>query len=122
MKHIISIFCIVILAFSASGCYTLNMKASPTDHPISLSNQPKGKIIKHFTITKNVAHLIIGLVNLNDIDVSKEISKEIEAAGGSEAINVKVTYQMTFVNGLLNMITIGIYNPLTLEIEGDIAG
>ena len=122
MKHIISIFCIVILSLFASGCYTLNMKASPTDHPLSLSNHPKGKIIKHFTITKNIGHLIFGLVTLTEADVAKEISDEIEAAGGSEAINVKVFYQMTFINGLLNVITFGIYNPFTLEIEGDIAG
>ena len=121
MKTIITLLCALLIIVTVSGCYTLNLKSSPTNHPISLSNMPKGSIIKHFTITKNVAHLILGLVTLNDIDVAKAISDEVEAAGGTEAINVKVTYQMTFIDGLLNVITFNIYNPFTLEIEGDVA-
>jgi hypothetical protein len=112
---------LVIIAFVLGGCYTLNLKSSPTNHPISLSNMPKGSIIKHFTISKNVGHLIFGLVTLDDIDVAKSIGDEVEAAGGTEAINVKITYQATFINGFLNVITFGIYNPFTLEIDGDVA-
>ena len=121
MNKIITLTVICFMTITLGSCYTLNLKSSPNEHPISLSNMPKGKVIKHFSLSHNVGHLILGLITLNDIDVSKEISDEVEAAGGAEAINVKVTYQMTFVNGLLNAITIGIYNPFTLDIEGDIA-
>ncbi|MCH8269429.1 MAG: hypothetical protein IH846_18175, partial [Acidobacteria bacterium] len=30
--------------------------------------------------------------------------------------------QMSFLNGLLNLITFGIYSPFTLTVEGDIVG
>jgi hypothetical protein len=33
---------------------------------------------------------------------------------------VKIRYEATFVDGLINSITLGIYNPYTLVIEGDI--
>jgi hypothetical protein len=119
MKKINSL--VVILGFMLGGCYTLNLNSSASTHPISLSNMPKGSIIKHFTIEKSVGHLIYGLVTLNDIDVQNAISNEIESAGGTEAVNVKIKYQATFVDGLLNGITLGIYNPYSLVIEGDIA-
>src|SRR5579872_303393 len=102
MKKINTLVVFSFLALSLGSCYTLSLKSSPTDHPISLSNSPKGKILKHFTISKTVGHLIFGLVNLDEMDVSKMISDEVEAAGGSEAINVKVLYQESFINGLLN--------------------
>jgi hypothetical protein len=121
MKKITSFLVSLFVAISLGSCYTLNLKSGPNDHAISLSNSPKGKIIKHFTISKNIGHLIYGLVNLDDMDVSKMIGDEIEAAGGTSAINVKIMYQETFVNGLINGITLGIYNPYSLEIEGDIA-
>jgi len=121
MKTILSLICICVVVLTLSSCYTLNLKSTPNEHPISLSNMPKGKIIKHFTYSKTVGHLILGLITLDDVDVAKTISDEVEAAGGTEAINVKITYQMTFVNGLVNLITLNIYNPLTLDIEGDIA-
>src|SRR5437762_2243967 len=100
MKKFITVSFIVLFSAILGSCYTLNLKSSPADHPISLSNMPKGKIIKHFSISKNVGHLIFGLVTLEDVDVSKTISDEIRSAGGSEAINVKVSYQETFINGL----------------------
>ena len=55
-----------------------------------------------------------------DPDVAKILSDEVKAAGGTHAVNVKVNYQATFVNGLLNIITASIYNPFTLTIEGDV--
>ncbi len=67
-----------------------------------------------------VHHFIFGLVTASDPEVAKALSDEVKTAGGSNAINVKINYQMTFVNGLLNAITVGIYNPFTLTIDSDV--
>lgn len=121
MKTLVVFCAAALLMLSLGGCYTLNLSATPSDRAISMSNTPQGKIIKHFTINKTMHHLIFGIVALNDAEIAQEVEGEIKSSGGKSAINVKVKYQMTFVDGLINGITGGIYNPLDLTIEGDIA-
>jgi hypothetical protein len=53
------------------------------------------------------------------VQVAKALSDEVKAAGGDNAINVKVRYEQTFVDGFVNAITLGMYNPYTLTLEGD---
>lgn len=118
-KGMILLFTLTLI-FVASGCYTINMVGTPAEPSISMSNHPTGTMIKHFTFTTQVHHLIYGLVTLNDPDIAKAISGEVQAAGGTNAVNVKFVYQMTFINGLCNYITFGVYNPFTLTVEGDV--
>lgn len=108
------------LIVGASGCYTVNGIGTPADPAISMSNHPTGAMLKHFTIAAKVHHLIYGLITLNDPDIAKAVSDEVKAAGGTNAINVKFVYQMTFIDGLCNLITFAVYNPFTLTIEGDV--
>jgi hypothetical protein len=111
---------LLAVVVTVGGCYTLNAIGTPADQTLSLSNQPPGSVIKHFSTTMKVNHFIYGLVTPSDPDVAKAISDEVKAGGGTNAINVKMHYEMTFVDGLINVITFGIYNPFTLIIEGDV--
>lgn len=120
MKWTVLFLFLAVFAMAISGCYTVNVIGTPADQALSLSNQPSGTLVKHFSTSMWVHHFIAGLVPLNDPDVAKILSDEVKAAGGTHAVNVKVNYQMTFVNGLLNLITWEIYNPFTLTIEGDV--
>jgi hypothetical protein len=120
MRFIILPLVFIVLVVMVSGCYTLNAIGTPADYPLSLSNHPTGQVIKHFSTTMKVNHFIYGLVTPSNPDVAKAISDEVKAAGGTSAINVKIQYQATFVDGLINSITFGIYNPFTLIIEGDV--
>ena len=120
MRFIALIAVLVLLAVGFSGCYTLNAIGTPSDTAISMSNQPSGTMIKHFSMSMKVHHLIYGLVTLNDPEIAKAVSDEVKASGGTHAINVKITYQMTFVDGLVNMITFSVYNPMTMVLEGDV--
>jgi hypothetical protein len=120
MKWTVPFLVLAVFAVAISGCYTVNVIGTPADQTLSLSNHPSGTLVKHFSTSMWVHHLIAGLVPLNDPDVAKILSDEVKAAGGTHAVNIKVNYQMTFVNGLLNLITWEIYNPFTLTIEGDV--
>ncbi len=108
----------VILVLPA--CYTLETVNSPTDVPVQLSNASNQSVIGHFEHSMWIHHFIDGLVNASDPDISKMIANQVKLKGGTAAVNVKITYQMTFVNGLLNLITFELYNPFTLTVEGDI--
>jgi hypothetical protein len=120
MKHVAILLLTLALIVVASGCYTVNGIGTPADATISMSNHPTGAVIKHFTITSKVHHLIYGLVTLNDPEIAKTVSDEVKAAGGTSAINVRFRYEMTFVDGLVNTITFAVYNPFTLTVEGDV--
>ena len=120
MKRTTISLILVAFALTGVGCYTLNAIGTPADQTLSLSNHPSGSVVKHFSTTMKVNHFIYGLVTPADPEVAKAISDEVKAAGGANAINVKVRYEATFVDGLINAITFGIYNPFTLIIEGDV--
>lgn len=120
MKSTLTLLIIVALVVTAVGCYTLNAVGTPAETTLSMSNNPTGSVIKHFISTKKVNHFVYGLVTPIDPDVAKVLSDEVKAAGGTHAINVKVHYQMTFVDGLVASITVGIYTPFTLTLEGDV--
>ena len=59
------------------------------------------------TITEKNHYLIYGLAPLN-------VSDPVQMAGDSQ--NYKVTIEHTFIDGLLNAITFGIYSPTTTTV------
>jgi hypothetical protein len=120
MKSTVILLTLLALMVAGAGCYTLNAVGTPADYTLSLSNHPSGSVTNHFSTTIKVHHFIYGLATLSDPDVAKEISDEVKAANGTNAINVKMRYEATFLDGLINVITAGIYNPFTLVIEGDV--
>ena len=123
MKHLkwsIGLLLVLILAVSFSGCYTLNAIGTPADPTLSMSNHPSGTMVKHFSVTMKVHHLIYGLVTLGDPAVATALADEVKSSGGTTATNIKIHYEMTFVDGLINFITFAIYNPFTLTVEGDV--
>ena len=65
---------------------------------------------------------IFGLVSPADAGVEKLISEAVRSKGGTRAVNVKMKYRMSFVNGLLSLITFTLYSPFTLTVEGDVVG
>ena len=100
MKWTVLFLVLALFAIAVSGCYTVNVIGTPAEQALSLSNQPSGTLVKHFSTSIWVHHLIWGLVSLNDPDVAKILSDEVKASGGTHAVNIKVNYQATFVNGL----------------------
>ncbi len=65
---------------------------------------------------------IFGLVSPADAGLEKLISEAVRSKGGTRAVNIKMQYQMSFLNGFLNVITFGIFSPFTLTVEGDVVG
>ena len=116
-------FCTILIfaaLFLLTGCYTLNQVGVPTEEAIEITNSEKAVPISHFVRDETVNHFIFGLVSPGDAEVEKLISQEIKRYGGTRAVNIRMKYQQTFLNGLIGIITLGIYNPFSLIIEGDV--
>lgn len=122
MKHIklTFTFSLLSLAFLAQGCFTLNQVGTPTDYGIEITNTENKTSTHHFIQYTVVNHYLWGLVSPEDAGVEKIIVNEIHKRNGNRAVNIKIKYQQTFVNGLLGGLTAGIYNPFTLIVEGDV--
>lgn len=117
----ITIILFAIVLFIGQGCYTLNQVGSPVDEGIEMTNKGNATTIKHFTRTKTVNHFVYGLVSPDDAGIEKVVADAVKQDGGTHAVNVKIKYQQTFVNGLVGALTFGIYTPFTLTVEGDVA-
>jgi len=109
-----------VLAILVQGCFTLNQVGTPTEEAIEITNTDNAPALNHFKRTKTINHFVYGLVSPDDAGIEKTVAEAIKQEGGTRAVNVKLKYQQTFVNGLVNALTLGIYNPFTLIIEGDV--
>jgi hypothetical protein len=108
------------LMIFSQGCYTLNQVGTATDTGIEITNTESATSISKFTKSKWVNHFVFGLVSPSDSGVEQLIADAVKTNGGAKAVNVKMKYQYTFVNGLVGAITFGIYTPFTLTVEGDV--
>ena len=83
------------IAFTMSSCYTLSY---------NVGNGAQTGV----TITEKNHYLIAGLAPINTSD-------PVQMAAG--ATDYTVTIQHTFLDGLLNAITFGIYSPTTTTVQ-----
>ena len=118
-RNFLAVFVLAAFIIFSQGCYTMN-QVGRSDSPIEIGSSKNGATGQHFTKSKKVGHFLWGLISPEDAGVEKLISDEVKAKKGSRAVNVKMKYQMTFIDGLLNAITGGIYSPFTLTVEGDV--
>ena len=88
-----------------------------------------GDMLGNFDINVKVNKFLgnaggLNLFNLTsdatDPKITDAIKAEIAKLGGTKAINVKIEYQATFINVLLNMITGSIYAPATAHVTGTV--
>jgi hypothetical protein len=119
-SYFLSVFCCILVAVFCAGCWTFNQIGVPGETPIEITNSESKTSVAHFVRTKKVNHWIFGLVSPDNAGMEQLISDEVRANGGSKAVNVRMQYQHTFVDGFIRLITFGIYSPVTLKVEGDV--
>ena len=116
-------FVVCVLAlfmFSIQGCYTLNHLGTPTEEAIEITNAGNAPVGSHFERSKSVHHFVYGLVSPDDAGIEELVSDEVRLAKGSKAVNVRIKYEQTFLNGLVGVLTLGLYTPFTLTVKGDV--
>jgi len=94
-RTFVSLFLIVAISFLMASCYTLTY---------NVGEGAKTGI----EVTEKNHYIMYGLAPIKTSDPTK-------MAGG--ATNYTVTIQHTFVDGLLNAITLGIYTPTTTTVQ-----
>ena len=105
------VFALFVLIVFLQGCYTMHQVGTTSNAGIEITNMEKASSMGQFSSKKWVHHFIFGLVSPADTGVEKLISEAVRSKGGTRAVNVKMKYQMSFVNGLLSFITFTLYSP-----------
>ena len=103
-----------------SSCFTLRHGTIPVDEGIELTNIEDAPTDGTFTSTKKVNHWVFGLVSPDDAGIEEMVSNQVKLAKGKRAVNVNITYQQKFIDGLVGALTLGIYMPYTVTVEGDV--
>lgn len=95
MKKLIQLgICLVTFSLLLSSCYT---------YTYTVGKGPQSNVV----VKKKNHYVIYGLVPLSTSD-------PIKMAG--DAQNYEVTVQHSFLDGLVNSLTFGIYNPTTTKV------
>ncbi len=105
----------IAAATALTGCYSVTYQMDDLNHV-----QVQGSYQKSFRFEVTNTHFIVGLVTPADPEIAAKIVNEVRNAGGRSARNIKLTHQHSFLDGLLAVVTLAIYTPTTVIVEGDI--
>ncbi len=119
-SYLLNLSIVLAIGLLSQGCFTYHQVGTAAENSIEMTNTQKAQTSHHFTKTKTVSHFLWGLVSPDNSGYDALVSEAVGENNGSKAVNVRVKYQQTFVNGLLGAITLGIYAPFTLTVEGDV--
>ena len=120
LQRFLQVGLLVEFAMAAQGCYSLKHVGTPVQESIEITNAERMATTSHFEQKKTIHHFIGGLVSPDDVGLEKMVSDAVKTNNGKGAVNVRIKYQQTFVNGFVGVITFGIYTPFTLTVTGDV--
>jgi hypothetical protein len=74
----------------------------------------------HFSESRHAHFLIEGLISVGQPDLKQLFTDEISVNNGKAITNLSLTTTHSFIDLIVGIITVGIYTPVTVEIEGDV--
>jgi hypothetical protein len=105
------------VAAALPGCYRVTYNMDPMAAPGAAQS---GQAVRAFRAEVKSSHVVWGLVNPNDNLVRQTIDREVKLAGGKRARHVRLTREIGLIDGVIGTVTLGIYTPWTLVIEGEV--
>lgn len=98
-----------------SGCYsfTINMDA------LNGQPAPNGRTTPLHLETW-AHHYVFGLITPSDPELVPMIVQAVRAQGGRGVKNLRITHQLSFLNALVGGVTLSLYAPTTVVIDGEI--
>lgn len=101
MRNFIFKIGLIFLFMTFLGCMTVHLVADKVNEPVNMTQN----VNKNYTIVKYFKHSVKGiftlfnLVTISNPDIQKIIEKELE--NGDAVVNIKITGQTTFIDGLI---------------------
>ena len=124
MKKFVLIAASLALLGSTAGCSRFALDARDLGEPVSFTRATGQDVAQGTAFTTNTrvgyCGWLFNLVTLKDANLSAMLDKEIKAAGGTAIRNVTVKKQMSFVDGLISIVSLGFYVPETITVQGEV--
>jgi hypothetical protein len=111
---------------SLSGCFRVTHELDSMVSPESMEDNWSGGMSRNagsvgsFRAEVQSPHFLWGALNPGDRFVTDIVRREVRRAGGTRAVHVRLTRQVNVTDYLFGAITLGIYFPWTLIIEGEV--
>ena len=105
-----------------AGCFNTRISLLDPDESterVSMSAL-KGANLDHFIEFQNTACLFWGIVAPDAVDPKKVLAPYLQ--GGTRVSNLKISTYGSFTDSLVAVLSLGIYCPMTIQIEGDVVG
>ncbi len=113
---------LAIAAMALTSCTTFQLSGAQVTKEI-----PSYSSVGEFDITVKVNEFLGGSGGANILNVSSDamdtviydaIQREIQKYTGDAAVNVKIRYEASVIDIILNSITWGLYAPATAHVSG----
>ena len=114
---------IVILFISFYGCTRMSIDAGNMSQNVYLGGSPETEEydrVGTFTATAKGSWAFFGLAPLKQPDIEKVLKREISKVGGNGVINLKIVTKQSFLDGLINIVTLGLYTVRRAVISGTV--
>lgn|GEM_PF-915061 len=124
LKKTLQIGAIIVAVLAVGACTTFQLSGIQV-----VQDMPGMNTVGDFEIKVPVHEFLGGAGGANlfnvtatnmDNEIYDAIRREVEKRSGDAAINVTVRYEASFVNILLNAITLNIYAPATAVVTGTV--
>ena len=112
--------CLVVSLLS--GCFSTRialMAPDETTERVSMTAL-KGTNLDHFIEFQNTACYFWGIVAPDPVDPRKVLAPYLQ--GGTKISNLKISTYGSFTDSLVAILSVGIYCPMTIQVEGDVIG
>jgi hypothetical protein len=118
MRDRVSVLACLLIVQGCASDFVL--VPSQSEYAISLSGQPSGTFVRHFIVSTKIPHLFGRLFSPKGIRIDEILRENLELEKGVRVVNLRIEYTQTFWDGLVVWLTLGMYMPYTLTLEGDI--
>ncbi|MEJ2503822.1 MAG: hypothetical protein P8177_11020 [Gemmatimonadota bacterium] len=124
MKPTLRWIALGLAALATAGCYKMDIDARDLEPHVYLTDDASPgespQRVGEFEAETSASWALWGLVDLDEPDVAGALARAIADADGTAATNVSIVTQITFMDGFLAAITLGLYGRRTTFIEGTV--
>lgn len=114
---------LALVVVGVSGCYKLDIDATALEPHVYMSGPATvrggaGQSVGTLDAKTTGSWLFWGLMEMKEPEVDALIQEALTRAGGTAVHGLAIKSQQTVVDGLLGLITLGIYGQRTVFVEG----
>jgi hypothetical protein len=112
---------IVILILAFAGCTISRMENKELSSPVSMTSKVDGEkytVVKHFEKKKKQWWFIWYIIPVSKTNLEELVGSEV--AKGDGVVNLSTSTKWDFVDFAISILTGGLVNSVTVEVEGDV--